>query len=70
MDREEAKVQNKEKMNSRIETLLKKFELEKCKNFLDKNDNGEFIVNFEVANSKLEKERKESLKYLQNALGI
>lgn len=70
MDREEVKEQKEKKMNSRIETLLEKFDLQKCKEFLEKDSNKEFIINFTLANEKLEKEREESLKYLKNALEI
>lgn len=70
MDREEATEQKGEKMNSRIETLLEKFELEKCKNFLNKDKDNNYNIDFKLANEKIEEERKEAFKYLKNALGI
>lgn len=68
MDREDIKDQKEKKMNSRIETLLKNFHLQQCKEFLNKDQQGKFIIDYTDTNKELENKRKEALEYLKLVL--
>lgn len=70
MEREEINNQTNHKMNSRIETLLKNMQLQKCQSFLTKNEDGRFDISFEVANKRIEDDRKKSFEYLKKSLNI
>lgn len=68
MEREDIKNQKEKKMNSRIETLLKNLHLQQCKEFLNKNEQGKFIIDYMDTNKEIENKRRESLEYLRSSL--